>query len=261
MSNWLNNTGIGLHWREDGTSSGRPVMLLNSLGTDLRLWDSLVDMLSDTRVIRLDTRGHGLSDAPVGPYSLEALTGDALALIDHLKLTDLTVIGVSLGGMMAQSIAAQRPSLVRALVLSNTGLRMGTPAMWQDRIDAISAGGMAAIADAVLERWFAPDFRHSENVGRYRNMLLRTPVAGYAGACAALAQADVSVQAKAHHCPALVIAGADDLASPPDLVREVAGSIPNGQFEIIANSGHLPMVDAAPAFETLVRNFLNSTDP
>ncbi|MEO1238499.1 MAG: 3-oxoadipate enol-lactonase [Pseudomonadota bacterium] len=253
---WFRHNGVGLHWREDGDPSGPPVLLLNSLGTDLRLWDGVLPNLSGHRVIRMDTRGHGLSDAPGGPYDLVALTTDALGLVRHLGVARLSVIGVSLGGMMAQFMAATAPDLVDRVVLSNTAPRMGTQQLWADRTRAVNADGLDSIADAILERWFAPAFRTDDTIGLWRNMLTRTPDLGYMGCCAALADADLGDIVPQIACPALVIAGAEDGASPPDLVRPLAAAIPDARYHEMAGVGHLPMIEAPDSFAALVRDFL-----
>lgn len=256
MTCWLQRDGVGLHWREDGDPAGSPVLLLNSLGTDLRLWDGLLKHLSGHRVVRVDTRGHGLSDAPDGPYSLATLTDDALGLIRHLGVTRLSVIGVSLGGMIAQSIAATVPDLVDRVVLSNTAQRMGTAEMWGDRIASVKSGGMDSIADTILDRWFAPVFRSGDTIDLWRNMLTRTPVPGYVGCCAALASADLTDVAPRIACSALVIGGAEDGASPPDIVRALSAALPNATYREVEGIGHLPMVEAPERFAALVSDFL-----
>lgn len=253
---WINHNGIGLYWREDGDPEGQPVVFLNSLGTDLRLWDDVISRLPNgARLIRMDTRGHGLSDAPNGACSLADLTDDAGALIDHLALSDVTLVGVSLGGMMAQALAVARPQQITRLVLSNTAARMGTKEMWQSRIAAVETGGVASIADAVLDRWFAPDFRADASIGMWRNMLTRTPDHGYAACCAALAQADLSDTTPGIVQPTLVISGSEDGASPPDTVRRLADLITGGEHIEMQGVGHLPMAEDPDRFVALLLGF------
>ena len=256
----FDHDGVSLHWREDGDPTGPAVLLLNSLGTDLRLWDGFVPHLSGHRVIRMDTRGHGLSDAPDGPYSLKVLAGDASALIDYLGLTALSVIGVSLGGMMAQVLAAEMPDRIQRVVLSNTAERMGTPGMWNDRIAAVQSGGFASIADAVLDRWFAPGFGSGADIALWRNMLTRTPAKGYAGCCTALAKADLGALSPRIACPTLVIGGSEDGASPPDIVRALARAIPGAAYHEIDGVGHLPMAEAPERFARIVHDFLKEPE-
>lgn len=259
MTGWIINNGTGMHWRQDGDPSGPPVLFLNSLGTDLRLWDDIMPHLQGFRVIRLDTRGHGLSDAPKGAYSLDVLTEDAMALISHLGIDRLSVVGVSLGGMMAQMLAAEFPGHINRVVLSNTAARMGTPQMWEDRITAVQSAGLDDIADAILDRWLAPKQRDAAQVGAWRNMLTRTSPDGYAGCCAALANADLTAQSARITCPALVIGGSEDGASPPDIVRNLAHSIPGAAYEEISGVGHLPMIEAPDIFAPLIHAFLKET--
>lgn len=249
-----------LHWREDGDPAGRPLVFANSLGTDLRLWDALLPHLpAGLRLIRYDMRGHGLSSCPPGPYSIDALARDAEALIDHLGLGPVTFVGLSIGGMVGQSLAARRPDLIAALVLSNTAARMGDAASWQARIDAIRAGGIAAIADAVMERWFAAPFRATPELALWQHMLARTPAEGYIGCCAAIAEADLSTQTATLTQPTLAIAGAEDGASPPDLVAATARLIPGARFATLPDTGHLPCVEAPAAYAAILSDFLKET--
>ena len=139
-------THATLHWRADGDPNGPAVVFANSLGTDLRLWDAVIDRLpKHLRLIRYDTRGHGLSSCPAGPYSIEDLAQDALELLDHLGIGTCVFVGLSIGGMIAQTLAARAPERISALVLSNTAAKMGEAQMWRDRIAAIEAGGIAAL--------------------------------------------------------------------------------------------------------------------
>lgn len=245
----------GMHFH-DGGQAGRPVVFANSLGTDLRLWDAVLPLLpDDLRLVRYDKRGHGLSDLG-GAVGIDDLAQDAIALIEALDLPPVVFIGLSIGGLIAQRVAALRPDLVRALVLSNTAAQIGTRDSWNARIAAVGAGGIDTIADAVMERWFAPEFRASSQVRPWRNMLTRTPVAGYAAACAALASADLTAQTSDLRLPTLVIAGACDGATPPDLVRATAGLIAGAAFDVIQGAGHLPPVETPVAFAALLTPFL-----
>ena len=256
MTQWFDHNGVGLHWREDGNPEGSPILLLNSLGTDLRLWDGIMPHLSDYRVIRMDMRGHGLSDAPVGPYSLDLLSGDAMALIDYLGLKRLSLAGVSIGGMIAQDLSARMSDRIERVVLSNTALRMGTPKMWADRMAAVQSEGLESIADSIVDRWFSPGFRSRPEIGLWRNMLLRTSPTGYVGCCSALAKADLSEIAPQITCPAFVLGGGDDGASPPDIVRELSDMINGGLYAEFSGVGHLPMAEAPDRFIVLVAAFL-----
>ncbi|KUP92906.1 3-oxoadipate enol-lactonase [Tritonibacter horizontis] len=246
-----------LHWREDGAADGPVVVFANSLGTDLRLWDAVVDRLpKHLRLIRFDKRGHGLSACPPGPYSIDDLAADTLELLDHAAVAQCTFVGLSIGGMIAQALAAQAPERITALVLSNTAARMGDPAMWQQRIDAINAGGIQALSDAVMERWFAPGFLASQAHLPWRHMLERTPRAGYIGCCQALAGADLTATTQQLSQPTLGIAGSLDGASPPALVEATIDLIADSRFTLIEDTGHLPCVEAPDAFAGALTDFL-----
>jgi 3-oxoadipate enol-lactonase len=249
--------GVALHVQEAGDPAGVPVVFANSLGTDLRLWDALLPLLpKGLRLIRYDKRGHGLSACPPGPYSLSELTTDAEALIETLGLGPVLFVGLSIGGMIGQSLAARRPDLIRALVLSNTAAKMGDPAMWQARIAAIEANGIGAMEAAVLDRWFGPAFRNSPEAALWGAMLTRTPIQGYLGCCAAIAGADLHQSTQGLRLPVLAIAGSEDGASPPDLVAATAALIPGARFEVIKGAGHLPCVEAPAAYATILAPFL-----
>ncbi|MGI3184980.1 3-oxoadipate enol-lactonase [Nioella aestuarii] len=249
--------GVRLNWREDGDPTGLPVVFANSLGTDLRLWDQILPLLpSGLRIIRFDKRGHGLSDCPPAPYAMDDLISDTEALLDGLGISECVFVGLSIGGMIGQGLAARRPDLIRALVLSNTAAKMGDAAMWQTRIDAIRAGGIEALADAVMERWFSPAFLSRPELTAWRNMLTRTPVEGYIGCCQAIAGADLSNTTRGLTLPTLAIAGSADGASPPDLVQGTAAMIEGSQFEVIDGAGHLPCVEEPAAYADLLMAFV-----
>ena len=248
---------IRLHYRDDGLADGVPLVFANSLGTDLRLWDQLLARLpAGFRVIRYDKRGHGLSDAPPGRYAMGALVRDLERLLDHLGVREAVLVGLSIGGMIAQGLAVKRPDMVRALVLSNTGFKIGTRAMWEERIAAVEKGGIEALADAVMARWFPPSFRATPECAGWRHMLCRTPARGYAGCCAAIAGTDMTTPTSGLRLPVLGIAGSEDGATPPDLVRETLALIPGSRMVLIRHAGHLPCVDQPLAYAEAINAFL-----
>lgn len=247
-----------MHYRIDGPDDGITVVFANSLGTDLRLWDQVLPLLPGIRALRFDKRGHGLSDSggPEEDVSIAGLAGDAAALIEAEGRGAVIFAGLSIGGMIGQQLAHDRPDLVRALVLSNTAAKMGSPESWTARIAAVRADGVASIADAVMERWFAAPFRATASLAFWRNMLARTDAAGYAEACAAIAAADLAATTARLSLPALVIAGDQDGASPPDLVADTAALIADAAFRTIPGAGHLPPVETPSEWAALVRPFL-----
>lgn len=253
----IKTNGVTLHVREAGDPKRRPVLFANSLGTDLRLWDALSPLLpKGLRLIRSDKRGHGLSECPDGPYSMDDLTTDTESLIEALDLGPVTFVGLSIGGMIGQCLASRRPDLVRALVLSNTATKMGDAASWSDRIAAISGNGLLSMESAILDRWFGPRFRTKSEATLWGAMLSRTPQAGYLGCCAAIANSDLTETTRALRLPTLAIAGSHDGASPPDLVAATAALIPNSTLHVIEGAGHLACVEDPAAFAAILNPFL-----
>lgn len=246
---------------DGATGSTAPTLVFsNSLGTTFHLWDAILPHLPhDLRIIRYDTRGHGHSDVPDAPYSMGALIADAEAVCDACDVKDALFVGLSVGGMIAQGLAVKRPDLIRAMVLSNTAAKIGSPKLWQDRIDTVLSKGMAPLADGVMARWFGPDFLKSPEMPEWRDMLLSTPPQGYAGVCAAIAGTDFFTPTASLRIPTLGIAGSEDGATPPDLVRETVDLIPGSQFALMRRAGHLPCVEAPEAYAGLLNNFIMAT--
>jgi 3-oxoadipate enol-lactonase len=248
---------VHIHWREDGDPAGVPVVFANSLGTDLRLWDDIIPLLPPgLRLIRYDKRGHGLSSCPPAPYAMGALVTDAERLLDHLGVRECVFVGLSIGGMIAQGLAVKRLDLVRGMVLSNTAARIGTAQMWEERIAAIRAGGIEALADAVMERWFSKPFRRMEALTAWRNMLTRQPVDGYIGCAVAISGTDFYATTATLTLPTLGIAGSEDGSTPPDLVRETADLIRGSRFHLIRGAGHLPCVEKPAEYAEVLTAFL-----
>lgn len=251
--------GITLHYKVDGPAETPSLVFLNSLGTDLRMWDQIIPRFADRfRLIRLDKRGHGLSDAPSGPYTLRDHTNDLAGLLDQLGVDTPILIGDSVGGMIALDYAITRPEKVKALVLCDTAAKIGTAEMWNERIDTLRAHGMAYLAPAILPRWFSPGFKESDPAAYqgYHNMLVRTPLEGYIATCQAIREADLRESVTTLHLPALVICGAADAATPPDLVRGLAEALPHARFEIIEGAGHLPSIEQPAALAEAIDHFL-----
>ena len=248
---------IRLHYRIDGPEDGPPVVFSNGLGSDLRMWDRLLPYLPEgLRLIRYDTRGHGLSDCPPAPYSMGTLVRDAERLLDHLGVKDCVFVGLSMGGMIAQGLAVKRLDLVRGIVLSNTAAKIGTKEIWLDRIKTVEAGGIAALAPANLERWFTKPFRDSADVALFEHMLTRQPVEGYLGGCHAISGTDFYTPTSGLCLPCLGIGGTEDGSTPPDLVRETVDLIPGSQFVLIRRAGHFPCVEQPKAYAEALTGFL-----
>lgn len=252
--------GVDLHWREDGDPQGLPVVFANSLGTDIRLWDALIPLLPpNLRLIRFDKRGHGLSSNPAGRYCMDELVDDAEHLLDYLQVRSCVFIGLSIGGMIGQSLAAKRPDLIQAMVLSNTAAKMGERLDWNLRIARIESGGMACMTDAILSRWFSAAFLESSEAIGWRHLLQRTPASGYVACCHAIANADLSKQTATLQLPVLGIAGSEDGASPPDVVEATIKLIKHASFHVIKGAGHLPCVEKPDEYAALVCQFIKDT--
>ena len=249
----------GLHWHEEGDPDGLPVLFSNSLGTDMRLWDPILPLLpAGLRIIRYDKRGHGLSACPPAPYAMGALVADAERVLEAAGVTGAVIVGCSVGGMTAQGLAAKRPDLLRAAVLSNTAAKIGTRELWDDRIRTVYEKGLAFMAPAIMERWFSKGFRESDAVHPWRRMVETTPPDGYAGVSAAISGTDFHAVVQDIRMPVLAVAGSEDGSTPPDLVRETADLIPGARFELIRGAGHLPMVEKPEAFAALLSDFLGT---
>ncbi|WOI55780.1 3-oxoadipate enol-lactonase [Palleronia sp. LCG004] len=252
--------GLHLHYEESGDPDGAPIVFANSLGTDMRLWDAILPLLpAGLRIIRYDKRGHGLSDCPPMPYSMGMLITDAERLMDRLDVRDSLFVGLSIGGMIAQGLSVKRPDLIRAVVLSNTAAKIGTPEIWKDRIDTLKIDGIEALADAVMERWFSAEFRATDEIVKWRHLLCRTPRDGYGGCSAAISGTDFYASTATLRLPALGIAGSEDGSTPPDLMRETMDLIPGSDFALIRGAGHLPCVEKPEEYAGILSDFIRRT--
>lgn len=251
--------GITLHYTLEGLKEGVPLVFINSLGSDFRLWDKLIPNFADRfPIIRYDKRGHGLSDCPPGPYSIRDHAGDLAGLLEHLKVKQAILIGISVGGMIALDQAISNPQSVRALVLCDTAAKIGTPESWGERIEAIRKNGLSNVAEAILARWFAPAFaeQHPAEYRGYYNMLTRMPVTGYIATCEAIRDADLREAARTVRARSLVLCGAGDLATPPSLGRELADTLIDAQFELIEKAAHLSCTEQPEAMAKAISRFL-----
>ena len=250
---------IVLHYRLVGQTDGPTLVLVNSLGTDARIWDEVIALLGDRyRVLSYDKRGHGLTGAPSGDYTIDDHVADLVGLLDHLGIEKLVLAGVSVGGLIAQRFALLHPDRLVGLVLCDTAAKVGDDVMWNGRIAAVREHGLASISDAVMTRWFTPSFRsqRADDLAGWQTMLERMPVDGYAGTCAALRDADLRGDIGQIAVPALVVVGDQDLSTPVDLVRETAALIPGARFEIIDHCGHIPSIEQPGALAALMSNFM-----
>lgn len=248
--------GVTIHHQVIGAAGKTPIVFANSLGTDFRIWrDVIVRLAGDFAVLCYDKRGHGLSDVGETPYSIQTHVDDLAALMDHCGFRDALVCGLSVGGMIAQGLRASRPDLVSGLILCDTAHKIATPEFWNARIAAVEADGVEAVADAVMPRWFAPDFLKTVECQGYRNMLVRQPAAGYAATCAAIRDADLTETARQTDVPAIVVAGEYDGATPPALCGDLAKLIPGARFELVKDAGHIVPVEQPGILAEIIRAF------
>jgi 3-oxoadipate enol-lactonase len=248
---------LRLNARLDGPEGAPPLVFLHALGTDLALFDRLVECLPRHRILRLDLRGHGGSDVPAPPYAMGALIRDTERVIAHFGLRDAVVLGVSLGGMVAQGLAVKRLDLVRGLVLSNTAARIGIASQWQERIESVREGGLAAQIAPTMQRWFGRGWESNPAMPALRARMLATDPQGWIGCASALAGTDFYEVTATLRLPTLAIAGGNDGSTPPDLVRETADLIPGSHFALIQRAGHLPMAERPAEYAALLDGFLS----
>ena len=247
------------HDHAAGADGVRPIVFANSLGSDLRIWDDVRRRLDPAiPTLAMDKRGHGLSE--IGPVDIATLAADMADLMDGLGLTAALVCGVSVGGMIAQALAAARPDLVAGLVLCNTGTKIAAVDTWDPRIAAVRSSGIASISEAVLARWFAPSWAAAHPVERtgWRQMLERTSDEGYARTCEAIRDADLTEATSGLPQPALCIAGSRDQSTPPATVEALARMIDGARFVCLADVGHLPCIEAPGPLADLLAEFHGS---
>jgi 3-oxoadipate enol-lactonase len=246
------------YYEMEGVASAPVVMLSNSLGTNLRMWNAQIpDLVRKFGVLRYDTRGHGQSSVSPGPYSVEQLVDDAVGLLDALRISVVSFCGLSLGGMIGLSLALRAPHRLHKLILCNTAPKIGTADAWNSRIAAVQKGGMSAVADAVLQRWYTPQFfqRAPKTVAETREMLLLTATEGYAACCAAVRDMDQRAAIRQIRVPTLVIAGGHDPVTTPADAQSIVDSIPGAQ-SVELPAAHLSNVEAAEEFTASMLCFL-----
>jgi 3-oxoadipate enol-lactonase len=257
-------TAVALHYTVDGPADAPTLVLGPSLGTTLSVWDAQVAALAGLagrfRVVRYDHRGHGSSPVPAGPYQIEDLGGDVLALLDHLGVDRVRLAGLSLGGMVAMWVAAHAPQRVERLALVCTSAKLGPASAWAQRAAIVRAGGMAAIADAVTSRWVPPDFAlaNPEVMADLRAMLTATPASGYADCCGAIERMDLEPELPRITAPTLAVAGLADLATPVAHVQRIAALIPDARIVLVAGAAHLANISRPELITQLLLTFLTN---
>lgn len=244
-------------WRADGPADAPVLILSNSLGTAMAMWDPQIAALAaHYRVIRYDTRGHGQSDVPAGAYGLDRLGRDVLELADGLGIERFAFCGLSLGGMTGQWLGWRAPERLEALVIANSSPLMGPPSGWDARIDMALDKGMAALSDAVVERWFTPEFRSDPaKTVPILEVFAATDPAGYAGCCAAIRDMDMRKVLPLVRSRTLVIGGSQDPATPPEHTEALVAGIPGAQ-RVMLDAAHLSNVEQPELFTAALLTFL-----
>jgi 3-oxoadipate enol-lactonase len=250
---------LRLAYQVDGPDNAPTVVFVNSLGTDLRMWDPQIALLGDKlRIVRYDCRGHGASDVTSELYTIEELGLDLLKLLDTLQIERTHICGLSLGGMIALWFAATFPDRITSAIFANTAARIGTEETWNARIDTVRRGGMGAIRDAVLARFLSEGFRQrNPQVARHiGEMIEATNPIGYIGACAALRDADLREMVPTIHVPSLIVAGELDESTPPAQVRELHTAITGSELVEFKEVAHLSNVEKPEDFSQQMLAFL-----
>jgi 3-oxoadipate enol-lactonase len=254
-------TPVELHHEQAGPSDAPVLLMGGSLGTHLGMWDPQMAALSARcRVIRFDHRGHGQSPAPPGPYSIADLGADALALMDRLGIDRADYCGLSIGGMVGQWLAINAPERIKRLVLICTSPDTLNPDAFRDRAKTVrEAGATEVVADAVVAKWFTEAYAdaHPEVVARHRQMIVETPVEGYAGCCEAVAGHDVHDGLPGVAAPTLVMAGAQDQAIPPTQGEAIAAAVAGARFELLNPGAHVASAERAETVNELIAEHLD----
>lgn len=259
MTDTFLSDGLHIAYRVDGAENAQPLVFISSLGTSLQMWDAQTETLGQSlRVIRFDTRGHGASEAPTGPCTIEQYAADLLTLLDTLGIVRAHICGLSLGGMIAQWCAIYHPERVMSATFANTAARIGSEQSWDARIAAIQSGGLESIRSAVLARFLSEEYRRNqpESTQRISDMLMATSPTGYIAACMSLRSADLRPHIPAVRVPTLILAGELDESTPPDQARELHAAIARSKLVIFPATAHLSNIERPTEFSTLLREFI-----
>jgi 3-oxoadipate enol-lactonase len=253
--------GIETNYEIHGKDGAPWLTFSHSLACTLRMWDDQLDAFKDRfRILLYDTRGHGASEAPKGPYTLDMLAEDLRQLLEHLKIAQTHFVGLSMGGMIGQTLVLKQPDLFDRVVLADTGHTQTpeTKKQWEERIRTAETKGMQPLVSSTLERWFTKDFREKEKdaVARIAALIQATPVPGYVGCCHAISNLNTTARLKEIKRPALAITGAQDAAAPG--TRYIGENVPGAETVVIPQAAHIANIEQAEAFNRALREFLSS---
>lgn len=252
---------LSIHYTLDGPASGHVVTMSHSLAANLSMWDSqMAALMSRYRVLRYDTRGHGGTDVPDGPYSLEQLAEDVRSLLGALGIAETHFVGLSMGGMIGQTLALKHPGMLKSLVLCDTTSRIPAEAKptWDERIRVAETQGMEPLVEVTIERWLTEPFRaqRREGVERVRGMIRSTNPRGYVGCCHAIAALDLTDRLNAIRLPTLIIVGEEDPATPVAAARTIHDHIKGSELVVLKSAAHLSNMEQSEEFNRLLTAFL-----
>ncbi len=247
------------------SNPGKPnLVFINSLGTDARIWNSVVGELgSSFNIVTFDKPGHGLSGGASDQYTIDQYASYVSGLLDYLEIDKAYVCGISIGGLIAQSLYHLKPDRISGMVLSNTGLKIGDDVTWNSRINAVREQGLSPLADGVMERWFSRSFieNNKAELSAYKRMFSSTSIDGYLAACVAIRNADLTNKAINITVPVTCIASDEDMSTPVEMVTALADALPNSNLITIAGAGHLPCIEKSSFFASVLReNFRSEAD-
>lgn len=252
--------GVSLHYEWSGPEDAPVVLFSNSLGTTLHMWDAqLADFSKHFRLLRYDTRGHGQSEAPTGPYTLEQLGNDVVHLLDLLSLPKVYFCGLSMGGSTGQFLGARYSNRFHKIALCSTAAKIGTPESWNARIATVQKDGMKAVASSVIERWFTAPYRttHPQEIASMQSMLKKANPVGYIANCAAVRDADLRSEVSSIKVSTLVVSGTFDPATTPDDGRFLAQHIPGARY-VELPAAHISNIESQTSFNQEVLSFFLS---
>lgn len=256
----IKTNGIAINYEIAG--DGPWVTLSHSLACNLHMWDEqMAGLTKKYKVLRFDTRGHGLSGAPPGPYSLEQMADDVKGMLDALGIRQTHWVGLSMGGMIGETFALKYPGVFRSMVLADTTSRRPPNAdqMWGDRITVAQTQGMEALVESTLARWFTEPYRnaHKDVMARIASDIRNTPVAGFVGCCQAIAKVDLLDRLKEIKCPALVMVGDQDHGTPPEMARQIHENLSGSELLIIPSAAHISNIEQTAVFNQAMFSFLD----
>ena len=245
------------------TGAGPVVGFANSLGSDQSIWDHVIENMGRHRAtLTYDLRGQGASGISTASYTMDQLGDDLIALLDRLGLTQVILCGVSIGGMIAQTVATKRPDLIRGLVLCCTGMKIGDADRWNTRISDVTDKGLAALSDGIMDQWFPPPFHatHPEALAGHKAMVSRNAPLGYTNTCAALRDVDLRASTPMITAPTICIAGGQDGSVSLDVMERLAGAIVGARLVTLPDAGHLPCLDAPTGVAGVIADLIAQTN-